>query len=39
VLENGLPRVRGDRPEAAGLTDTTGTHRTLTLQEPLFELE
>ena len=24
--------------EAAGLTDTTGTHRALTLQEPLFEL-
>ncbi len=25
--------------EAAGLTDTTGTHRALTLQGPLFELE
>lgn len=25
--------------EAAGLTDTTGTHRRLTIQEPLFELE
>ncbi len=24
--------------EAAGLTDTTGTHRALTIQEPLFEL-